>query len=102
MWVLEGLYPNRGANFSIVDSLIVSGIAILVVFVVLTIIIVICGVFQKGITKVECKTQIKPRPENSLLNEDEDAVVAALTATIEFNKETGKDARLISIKKEDE
>lgn len=97
--MINALYPNRGENFNLTDSLIVAGIAIVVVFVVLVIIILVCGGFQKGIEKVECKTQIKPRPENKILESDEDAVVAALVATIDFNKETGKDARLVSIEK---
>jgi len=97
--MISALYPNRGVNFSVVDSLIVSAIAIVVVFVVLIIIIAVCGGFQKGIEKVEATTQINPRPENKILETDEDAVAAVLAATIEFNKETGKDARLVSITK---
>jgi len=94
-----GVYPNRGSNFTIVDSLIVAAIAIAVVFIVLIVIILVCGGFQKGIEKIDAKTKILPKEENKLLEEDEDAVAAALAATIEFNKETGKDARLVSIKK---
>lgn len=97
-----GIYPNRGEGFTIVDSLIVSAIAIAVVFIVLIIIILVCGGFQKGIEKVECATEIKPKPENKILEEDEDAVAAALVATIDFYKETGKDARLVSIEKIEE
>lgn len=97
--MILGVYPNRGLDFSLTDSLIVSGIAILVVFVVLIIIIAVCGGFAKGIEKVEAMTEIKPKPENKILESDEDAVVAALVATIDFHKETGKDARLVSIKK---
>ena len=44
---------------------------------------------------------ILPKEENKLLETDKDAVVAALVATIEFNKETGKDAKLVSIKRID-
>lgn len=97
--IFGGVYPHRGDEFTIVDSLIVSGIAIAVVFVVLIVIILVCGAFQKGIDKVDACTRILPKEENKLLEEDEDAVVAALTATIDFHKETGKDARLVSIKK---
>lgn len=99
---LGGIYPNRGDAFTFVDALIVAGIAILVVFVVLIVIIFVCYGAQKGVEKIECKTSIKPRPENKLLEEDEDAVVAAITATIDFHKETGKDARLVSITKVEE
>lgn len=97
--IFSGIYPNRFENFTILDALIVSGIAILVVFIVLVIIILVCGGFQKGINKYETMTEIKPKPENKILEEDEDAVIAALVATIDFNKETGKDARLVSITK---
>lgn len=100
--MINGVYPNRFENFTIVDSLIVAAIAILVVFVILIVIILVCAGFQKGIEKVEVATEIKPRPENKLLEEDEDAVAAALVATIDFNKETGKDARLVSIEKIEE
>mgnify|MGYP003297721601 CR=1 FL=1 len=100
--MINGVYPHRFEDFTIVDSLIVSAIAILVVFIVLIIIILICSAFQKGMEKVELATEIKPRPENKILEEDEDAVAAALVATIDFNKETGKDARLVSIEKVEE
>jgi len=100
--MIFGVYPNRYENFGLLDSLIVSGIAILVVFIVLIIIIIACGGFQKGIEKIECKTQIKPRPENQILEDDEDAVAAVLVATIDFNKETGENARLVSVTKVEE
>ena len=40
---------------------------------------------------------ILPRKENAILASDEDAIVAALTAVIDFHKETKKDARIVSI-----
>ena len=52
--------------------------------------------------KVDAMIDIKPRPENKILDEDKDAVVAALTATIDFHKETGKNAEIKSIEKIDE
>ena len=51
---------------------------------------------------VDKKTNINPRKENSLLNDDEDAVAAALVATIDFYKEYKKDARLVSIRRVEE
>ena len=81
------------------ESLLIALIAIVIVFLVLLIIILVTGVFQKGIEVVEKKTQILPREENAILSEDEDAVIATLVATIEFYKETGKDARIVSIKR---
>ena len=90
------------ADFSILDSLLVSLIAIVIVFIVLTIIIFITGGFSKTIELYDSKTKINPRPENSILETDEDAVVAALVATIDFNKTTGKSARLVSIERLDD
>ncbi len=83
------------------DAFLVALIAIVIVFLVLLIIILITSIFQKGIEVVEKNTQINPKPENAILNDDEDAVVAVLVATIEFHKETGKEARVLSITKVD-
>lgn len=83
------------------EAFIIAIIAILIVFMVLGMIIFITYLFQKGLDVVEQKTQILPRKENEILNEDEDAVVAILVATIEFYKETNKEARVISITKVD-
>ena len=88
-------------SFSVVDSLIVALVAILLVFLVLTIIILVTSSIQKGMEMVEARTKILPKKENQILDEDEDAVAAALVAVIDFHKETGKDCEIISIKKED-
>lgn len=84
-------------NFTFLDALAVSGIAILIVFLVLVVIILVSGGFSKALDVYTKKTKICPKEENSILAEDEDAVAAALAATIDFNRETGKDARLKSI-----
>jgi len=89
-------------SFSVVDSLIVALVAILLVFLVLTIIILVTSSIQKGMEMVETRTKILPRKENQILDEDPDAAVAALVAVIDFHKETGKDAEIISIKKIDD
>ena len=81
------------------ESLLIALIAIIIVFLVLTVIIAIVSVFQKGIDIIDRKTTIMPRKENEILNSDEDAVVAVLVATIEYYKETGKDSRVLSIKR---
>ena len=85
-------------GFSIVDSLIVALVAVLLVFLVLTIIILVTTGIQKGLETVEARTKILPKKENQILDEDPDAAVAALVAVIDFHKETGKDAEIISIK----
>jgi len=94
--------PLNGNQFSLLDALVVSLIAIAVVFAVLIVIVLACGGFQKGIEVVDAKANINPRPENNILKEDEDAVAAVLVATMDFNKETGQNARLVSIEKIDE
>ena len=81
------------------EALLIALIAITIVFLVLGIIIFVSFMFQKGIEQVQKRTEIMPRKENEILSSDEDAVVAVLAATIEFHKETGKDARVISIKR---
>lgn len=97
MNLLVGIYDT--SNFTIVDALLVSLVAILIVFSVLVTIILISSLINLGIEKATEPLEIRPRPENKLLNEDEDAVVACLVASIEFQKEFKKDSRLVSIKK---
>lgn len=89
-------------NIGIGESLLIALIAILIVFLVLAIIIFVTFLFQKGIEVVDKHTLIMPKEENIILNDDEDAVVAVLVATIEFHKEFGKDAEVISIKRIEE
>jgi len=89
-------------KFTVVDSLIVSGIAILVVFAVLALIIFISWIAQKGMDKVEAKTHILPKTQNKILESDEDAVAALMAATIDFYKETGKEPVVKSITKIEE
>ncbi|MCQ2792473.1 MAG: hypothetical protein MJ208_03005 [Bacilli bacterium] len=98
--MFQGIWPE--GDFSAVDSLIVSAIAIVLVFLVLIIVIIITHGITLAQDKVDGATLIKPRPENKILEEDKDAVVASLVATIDFNKETGKDAKLVKIEKIDE
>lgn len=96
----QGIWP--AGDFTAVDSLIVSGIAIVLVFLVLVIVILITHGITFAQDKVDAKMDIKPRPENKILDEDKDAVVATLTATIDFHKETGKDAEVKSVERIDE
>lgn len=84
-------------NVGIGEALLISLIAIIIVFLVLTFIISITHLFQKGLEVVDRHTTISPKEENKILNEDEDAVVAVSTATIDFYKETGKEASVKSI-----
>ena len=83
------------------EAVLIAVIAIIIVFLVLGVIIFATSLFQKGLDEVERRTQIHPRKENEILNVDEDAVIAVLVATIQFYKETNKDAKVISITKVD-
>ena len=98
MIILEAIWKNW-EKIGVAEAFLIALIAIVIVFIVITIIIVITTLIQKGMLAVDKKTTIMPRKENEILNEDNDAVVAVLVATIEFHKETGKDARVISIKR---
>ena len=84
------------------EAVLLSILAIIIVFAVLVLVILIAEGINKGANKLEAKMDINPRPENELLNKDPDAIVASLVATIDFNKETGKNAKLISITKIEE
>ena len=89
----------KDGNISVGDALLIALVAILIVFAVLAIIIFVTWSMQKGMEKIEAKTNILPREENKILSEDENAVVATLVATMEFYRETGKDVRVVSVKR---
>lgn len=86
-----------GSDVDTGQAFLIALIAMAIVFLTLIIIILATWLIQKGYTVVLKKTTISPRPENKILEEDEDAVVAALAATIDFHREFGKDARIVSI-----
>ena len=86
-------------SMNVGEAILVAIVAILIVFLVLSIIIFITWLFQKGMEKIDARTNILPKEENKILSEDENAVVAALVATMEFYRETGKDVRIVSIKR---
>jgi Na+-transporting methylmalonyl-CoA/oxaloacetate decarboxylase gamma subunit len=86
-------------SMNVGEALLVAIVAIFIVFLVLSVIIFITWLFQKGMEKIDARTNILPKEENKILSEDENAVVAALVATMEFYRETGKDVRIVSIKR---
>ena len=96
------MYTPIGDKFEFVDSLIVAIISILIVFAVLVVIISIASVFSKVLINLDNRNNIKPRKENKLLDEDEDAVAAVLVASIDYYNETKKHAKLVKITKEGE
>ena len=81
------------------NALLIAVIAIFIVFLVLSIIIFVTWLLQKSMEKINAKTNILPKEENKILSEDENAVVAALVATLEFHRETGKDVRIVLVKR---
>ena len=89
----------KDGDVSVGEAFLIAIVAILIVFLVLAIIIFITWTMQKGMEKIDAKTNILPREENKILSEDENAVAAALVATMEFYRETGKDVRIVSIKR---
>ena len=86
-------------TMNVAEALLVALIAIVIVFLVLAIIIFITWSMQKGMEKIDASTNILPRDENKILSEDPNAVVAALVASMEFYRETGKEVRIVSIKR---
>lgn len=88
-------------SMGIGDACLVSILAILIVFAVLTFIILITTGIQKGMDSIEAKTNILPKECNKVLDEDPDAVAALMAATIDFQKEFGKNPEVISITRED-
>lgn len=95
--MILGVWPTT--DISIGEAFLIALVAILIVFIVLAIIIFVTWSMQKGMEKIEAKTNIMPREENKILSEDENAVVAALVASMEFYRETGKEPRIVSIKR---
>ena len=93
-----GVWKNW-ETMNVGEAFLVALVAILIVFLVLAIIIFVTWLMQKGMEKVDAATNILPREENKILSEDPNAVVAALVATMEFYRETGKDVRIVSIKR---
>ena len=92
----------KDGNITIGEAFLIAAVAILIVFLVLGVIIFVTWSMQKGMEKVDAATNILPREENKILSEDPNAVVAALVATMEFYRETGKDVRIVSVKRIEE
>ena len=97
MYIL-GVWPDR-VPVDVGNAILIALVAIFIVFLVLTIIISVTFALQKSMEKIDAKTNILPREENKILSEDDNAVVAALVASMEFYRETGKEPRIVSIKR---
>ena len=90
------------ADLDFLTALLLSILLIAIVMFVLAFIIFICHLIIKCINVVDNKININPRKENKLLSEDQDAVIALIVATIDFNKETNKNSKLVKITRIDE
>lgn len=86
-------------SIDIGEAFLVALIAIIIVFSALGIIIFVTWLMQQGMEKIDATTNILPREENKVLSEDENAVAAVLAASLEFHRETGKEVRVVSVKK---
>lgn len=89
-------------DISVPESLLVSLLAILIVFGVLALIIGATSGIQAINDKINCATKINPSPENKILEEDKDAVVATLVATIDYQREFNTDVQVNSVELIDE
>lgn len=96
------MYTPIGEEFTFLDSIIVTIVSIIMVFLVLILIIGIASICSEIIISVNNKKNINPRLENKLLQEDEDAVVATIVASMDFYRENKKNARLVSITRDEE
>ena len=92
----------KDGNITIGEAFLIAAVAILIVFLVLGVIIFVTWAMQKGMEKIDAATNILPREENKILEEDPNAVIASLVATMEFYRETGKDVRIVSVKRIEE
>ena len=92
----------KDGNITIGEAFLIAAVAILIVFLVLGVIIFVTWAMQKGMEKIDAVTNILPREENKILEEDPNAVIASLVATMEFYRETGKDVRIVSVKRIEE
>lgn len=90
------------ANLDYGTAILLSILLIAIVMIVLAFISFFCFLIIKLINDVDKKININPRKENKLLSEDDDACIALIVATIDFNREYNKDAKLIKISRIDE
>ena len=89
-------------NIGVPESLLVSLLAILIVFGVLALIIGATSGIQAINDKINYVTKINPSSENKILEEDKDAVVATLVATIDYQREFNTDVQVNSVELIDE
>ena len=92
------IYPD---NIKIGEGLLIAIAAIIMVFIVL-LLIIFCvnglSIFCKNIKETQPVKNTVKKVNKMTDIKDEDMMVAALIATIDYSSETGKDVRLVSIK----
>ncbi len=94
-----------GNKNSLAEGGLVAIMTMVFVFIILAVIILITYYVGKGINKASEKAktekpEVKPvaKTNNPLNLDDEDAVVAALVASIDFRNQIKKDVKVVSIK----
>ena len=97
-----------GKDISIVDALIITLVCMIIVFVMLALLWGIVTLFKfipakkekaKAEKKVVSQPQQTARPALKMSDiKDEDMMVAALVATIDYHEEIKEDVRVVSIK----
>ena len=101
MWFLAN------ENISFIDSLSITAICVLIVFLMLILLALVVAAFQFFSGKKEKPVQEEvaapvayTQPSSLKLEDikDEDMMVAALVATIDYHEETKEDVRVVSIK----
>ena len=96
------MYTPINGSFGFLDAIVVALVSISIVFLVLAVSISVASIFSKILMNISYRNKINPRIENKLLEEDGDAQVAVIVASIDYYNETKKDARLVSITRSEE
>ena len=99
--VFQYKYVPIDGEFGIVDALLVSVLAIVIVFGILAAIIGVTSGIQVANDKINYATKVNASEENKILNEDKDAVVATLVATIDYQREFNTDVKVTSVERID-
>lgn len=95
------------AEVSLIDSLSITAICVLIVFIMLILLALVVASFQlfSGKKQEEPVQEVEQpvtytQPSSLKLEDikDEDMMVAALVATIDYHEETQQDVRVVSIK----
>lgn len=96
------------AEVSFIDSLSITAICVLIVFLMLILLALVVAAFQfffgkkeEPVVEEEVVSPVTYAQPSSLKLEDikdEDMMVAALVATIDYHEETKEDVRVVSIK----